>query len=131
MQNSLDTENYLKAMALYDAREFYRKLLDLEEDEEDFDKNLQANFLAYITVFIQKKKKPLRLLEFHTVFMKKREKFIQDKAATGLDTVYYTTKQKLFIRTKNFIDRLILACKPFEVPHFYQEAKKKLKDKEK
>ena len=131
MQNSLDTENYLKAMALYDAREFYRKLLDLEEDEEDFDKNLQANFLAYITVFIQKKKKPLRLLEFHTVFMKKREKFIQDKAATGLDTVYYTTKQKLFIRTKNFIDRLILACKPFEVPHFYQEAKKRLKDKEK
>mgnify|MGYP000526489249 FL=1 len=131
MQNSLDTENYLKAMALYDAREFYRKLLDLEEDEEDFDKNLQANFLAYITVFIQKKKKPLRLLEFHTVFMKKREKFIQDKAATGLDTVYYTTKQKLFIRTKNFIDRLILACKPFEVPHFYQEAKKRLKNKEK
>ena len=131
MQNSLDIETHLKAMALYDAREFYRKLLDLEEDEENFDKNLLANFLAYITITIQKKKKPLRLLEFHTVFMKKREKFIQDKAATGLDTVYYTTKQKLFIRTKNFIDRLILACKPFEVPHFYQEAKKRLKNKEK
>ena len=131
MQNNLDAETYLKSMALYDAREFYRKLLDLEEDEENFDKNLLANFLAYITIIIQKKKRPLKLLEFHTVFMKKREKFIQDKESTGLDTVYYTTKQKLFIRTKNFIDRLILACKPFEVPHFYQEAKKRLKNKEK
>ena len=120
MQNNLDAETYLKSTALYDAREFYRKLLDLEEDEENFDKNLLANFLAYITIIIQKKKRPLKLLEFHTVFMKKREKFIQDKESTGLDTVYYTTKQKLFIRTKNFIDRLILACKPFEVPHFYQ-----------
>ena len=129
MQNNLDAETYLKSMALYDAREFYRKLLDLEEDEENFDKNLLANFLAYITIIIQKKKRPLKLLEFHTVFMKKREKFIQDKESTGLDTVYYTTKQKLFIRTKNFIDRLMLACKPFEVPHFYQEAKKRLKDK--
>ena len=129
MQTNIDTEKFLKDTALYDARQFYRKLLELEEDEEDFDKNLLANFLAYITVFIQKKKKPLRLLEFHTVFMKKREKFIQDKTATGLDTVYHTTKQILFIRTKNFIDGLILACKPFEVPHFYQEAKKRLKDK--
>ena len=129
MQANVDTEAHLKAMALYDARQFFRKLLELEEEEENFDKNLLANFLAYITVFIQKKKKSLRLLEFHTVFMKKREKFIQDKTATGLDIVYYTTKQILFIRTKNFIDGLILACKPFEVPHFYQEAKKRLKDK--
>ena len=131
MQDSLDTESYLKATALYDARQFFRKLLDLEEEEESFDKNLLANFLAYITVFIQKKKKPLRLLEFHTVFMKKKEKFVKDKEATGLDIVYHNTKIRLFSQTKNFIDRLILACKPFEVPHFYQEAKKRLKNKEK
>ena len=131
MQNSLDIETHLKAMALYDAREFYRKLLGLEEEEENFDKNLLATFLAYITINIQKKRRPLRLLEFHSVFMMKREKFVKDKAATGLDIVYHNTKIRLFSQTKGFIDSLIMSCKPFEAPHFYQEAKKRLKNKEK
>ena len=131
MQTNVDAEAYLQATALYDAREFYRKLLDLEEDEENFDKNLLATFLAYITINIQKKRRPLRLLEFHSVFMMKREKFVKDKVATGLDIVYHNTKIRLFSQTKGFIDSLIMSCKPFEVPHFYQDAKKRLKDKEK
>ena len=131
MQDSLDTKKHLQAMALYDAREFYRKSLGLEEDEENFDKNLLATFLAYITINIQKKRRPLRLLEFHSVFMMKKEKFVKDKAATGLDIVYHNTKIRLFSQTKGFIDSLIMSCQPFEVPHFYQEAKKRLKNKEK
>ena len=63
--------------------------------------------------------------------MKKKEKFVKDKEATGLDIVYHNTKIRLFSQTKGFIDSLIMSCKPFEVPHFYQEAKMRLKNKEK
>ena len=57
MPQYLCKEDFIKAIALYNAQEYFKKsIVDTIDGGKDTIE-LAAKFLAYITVFLQKKKK--------------------------------------------------------------------------
>ena len=131
MPQYLNQEDFIKAIALYNAREFYKKAIEdmIEGDKEIIE--LSAKLLAYITVFLQKKKKIIYFPEIVDNFFNKREKFYQVPAATDLEFVCMLQKTRIMVIVKGFFDKVFYSCKPYDLPHFYQEAKESLKNKDK
>ena len=131
MPQYLCTEDFIKAIALYNAQEYFKKSIVDTIDGDQGTIELAAKFLAYITVFLQKKKKVIYFPSIVDTFFKKQEKFYKIKESTGLETVYMLTKTKISTVVRAYFDKMFYSCQSYELPHFYQEAKEQLKNKDK
>ena len=95
MPQYLNQEDFIKAIALYNAREFFKEsITDMVEGDKEIIE-LSAKLLAYITVFLQKKKKVIYFPEIVDNFFNKREKFYQVPAATDLKFVCMLQKTRI------------------------------------